>query len=119
MKINETNKQHIHDLMITNMQLRLSKHYEYYGKIAEHSKSYENTLELLVDSILHTNTIQDINDVVIKYGELFYLLTEDLGDNYTAREICTLEGTMNYVLSESLEYYSRFKHKSIYRPEFN
>jgi len=114
MKINETNKQHIHDLMITNMQLRLNKHYEYYGFID--GKSYENALESLVDTILHTNTIADINDVVIEYSELFELLTED-GDNYS--EICTLEGTMNYVLNLALEYYTKFKHKSIYRPEFN
>ena len=114
MKINTANKQHIHDLMITNMQLRLSKHYEYYGFID--GKSYENALESLVDTILHTNTIADINDVVIEYSELFELLTED-GDNYS--EICTLEGTMNYVLNLALEYYTKFKHKSIYRPEFN
>ena len=116
MKINKENMTHLHELLITNMQLRLSKHYEYYGFID--GKSYENALESLVDSILHTNTIADINDVIIEYSELFYLSTED-GDNYTAREICTLEGTMNYVLSESLEYYSRFKHKDLYRPEFN
>ena len=111
MKINETNKQHIHELLITNMQLRLSKHYEYYGFID--GKSYENALESLVDSILHTNTIRDINDVVIEYGELF---DSNNGDD---ENIFTLEGTMNYVLSESLEYYSRFKHKVLYRPEFN
>jgi len=64
MKINTANKQHIHDLMITNMQLRLNKHYEYYGFID--GKSYENALESLVDTILHTNTIADIKDVVIE-----------------------------------------------------
>ena len=76
-------------------------------------KPYENTLESLVDTILHTNTIADINDVVIEYSELF---DSNNGDD---ENIFTLEGTMNYVLSESLEYYSRFKHKSLYRPEFN
>ena len=114
MKINEANKQHIHELLIENMQLRLNKYYEHNGFID--GKSYENALESLVDTILHTNTIADINDVVIEYSELFELSTED-GDNYS--DICTLEGTMNYVLSESLEYYSRFKHKDLYRPEFN
>ena len=59
MKINETNKQHIHDLMITNMQLRLSKHYEYYGFID--GKPYEDVLESLFDTILQTSQISFIN----------------------------------------------------------
>ena len=111
MKINKENVTHIHELLIENMQLRLNKYYEHNGFID--GKPYENTLESLVDTILHTNTISDINDVVIEYGELF---DSNNGDD---ENIFTLEGTMNYVLSESLEYYSRFKHKSLYRPEFN
>ena len=111
MKINKENITHIHELLIENMQLRLNKYYEHNGFID--GKPYENTLESLVDTILHTNTISDINDVVIEYGELF---DSNNGDD---ENIFTLEGTMNYVLSESLEYYSRFKHKRLYRPEFN
>ena len=111
MKINKENVTHIHELLIENMQLRLNKYYEHNGFID--GKPYENTLESLVDTILHTNTIADINDVVIEYSELF---DSNNGDD---ENIFTLEGTMNYVLSESLEYYSRFKHKSLYRPEFN
>ena len=111
MKINKENVTHIHELLIENMQLRLNKYYEHNGFID--GKPYENTLESLVDTILHTNTISDINDVVIEYSELF---DSNNGDD---ENIFTLEGTMNYVLSESLEYYSRFKHKSLYRPEFN
>ena len=111
MNINKENITHIHELLIENMQLRLNKYYEHNGFID--GKPYENTLESLVDSILHTNTIADINDVVIEYSELF---DSNNGDD---ENIFTLEGTMNYVLSESLEYYSRFKHKSLYRPEFN
>ena len=44
------------------------------------------TLEMLVDSILHTNSIADINDVLIEYGEI------------VPSEYLTLEGTLNYVL---------------------
>ena len=111
MNINKENITHIHELLIENMQLRLNKYYEHNGFID--GKPYEYTLESLVDTILHTNTIADINDVVIEYSELF---DSNNGDD---ENIFTLEGTMNYVLSESLEYYSRFKHKSLYRPEFN
>ena len=111
MNINKENITHIHELLIENMQLRLNKYYEHNGFID--GKPYENTLESLVDTILHTNTIANINDVVIEYSELF---DSNNGDD---ENIFTLEGTMNYVLSESLECYSRFKHKSLYRPEFN
>ena len=111
MKINKENITHIHELLIENMQLRLNMHSKTFD--GYNGKSNETTLESLVDSILHTNTIADINDVVIEYGELF---DSNNGDD---ENIFTLEGTMNYVLSEMLEYYSRFKHKSLYRPEFN
>jgi len=109
MNINTANKQHIHELLIANMQLRLNRYYEHNGFID--GKPYKNALELLVDSILHTNTISDINDIVIEYGDLFdEPMTVDTN-------IFTLEGTMNYVLSLVLEYYTRFKHKSLYYEE--
>ena len=115
MEINETNKQHIHELLIENMQLRLNK---YYKDNAVHGlkingKPYVNALELMCDNILLTNTLSDVNKLVIEYSELF---DSNNGDD---ENIFTLEGTMNYVLSEMLEYYSRFKHKVLYRPEFN
>ena len=72
----------------------------------------EYQLESLDVTIKHTNTIDDINDVVIEYGELFK-------ESFDSEDIFTLDGTMNYVLNLALEYYSRFKHKSLYRPEFN
>jgi len=111
MEINETNKQHIHELLIENMQLRLNKYYKHNGFI--NGKPYVNALELMCDNILLTNTLSDVNKLVIEYSELF---DSNNGDD---ENIFTLEGTMNYVLSESLEYYSRFKHKVLYRPEFN
>ena len=37
--------------------------------------------------ILHTNSIADVNDVLIEYGELF------------PNEYLTLDGTLNYVIS--------------------
>tara|TARA_B100001094_G_scaffold182749_1_gene177191 strand:- start:176 stop:418 length:243 start_codon:yes stop_codon:yes gene_type:complete len=72
----------------------------------------EYQLESLDVTVKHTNTIDDINDVVIEYGELFK-------ESFDSEDIFTLDGTMNYVLNLALEYYSRFKHKSLYRPEFN
>ena len=76
MNLNSENKQAVHEVMIADMQKRLY----------ESPPNYGMTLEMLVDSILHTNSIADINDVLIEYGELF------------PEEYLTLDGTLNYVL---------------------
>ena len=110
MKINKANITHIHELLIENLKLRLHKSGK--GTVYMNDTELEYQLESLVSTILHTNTISDINDVVIEYGELFE-------ESYDSEDIFTLEGTMNYVLNLALEYYSRFKHKDLYRPEFN
>ena len=48
---------------------------------------YTMMLETLVETILHTSSIADVNDVLIEYGELF------------PNEYLTLDGTLNYVIS--------------------
>ena len=48
--------------------------------------NYGMTLEMLVDSILHTNSIADVNDVLLEYSEI------------VPSEYLTLDGTLNYVL---------------------
>ena len=113
MKINKTNITHIHDLLITDIQRRLFKQHNEI-KIRNPftivtDEDYDTQCTMLVDSILHTNTISDINDIVIEYGDLF--------DKHKDIDVCTLDGTMNYVLSLVLEYYTRFKHKSLYYEE--
>ena len=84
MNLNSENKQAVHEVLIADMQKRLDEHYEYYGFID--GKPFTSALETLVDSVLHTNSIADVNDVLIKYGELF------------PNEYLTLDGTLNYVL---------------------
>ena len=77
MNLNSETKQAVHEVMIADMQKRLY----------EAPPNYGMTLEMLVDSILHTNSIADVNDVLIEYGELF------------PNEYLTLDGTLNYVIS--------------------
>jgi|TARA_R110000822_G_scaffold134115_1_gene271612 hypothetical protein len=96
MKINKANKQHIHDALITDMQKRLRE--DGRGTVYTNDTELEYQLESLVVTIEHTNTISDINDVVIEYGELFNEpMTVDTN-------IFTLEGTMNYVLNLALDF---------------
>ena len=84
MNLNSENRQVVHEVLIADMQKRLDKHYEYYGFID--GKPFTSALETLVDSVLHTNSIADVNDVLIEYGELF------------PNEYLTIDGTLNYVL---------------------
>ena len=85
MNLNSENKQVIHEVLIADMQQRL--HEDGKGIIFEKDNEYAKQLETLVDSILHTSSIADVNDVLIEYGELF------------PNEYLTLDGTLNYVIS--------------------
>ena len=84
MNLNSENKQAIHEVLIADMQKRLYEDGK--GIIFEKDNEYAKQLETLVDSILHTNSIADVNDVLIEYGELF------------PNEYLTIDGTLNYVL---------------------
>ena len=84
MNLNSENKQAVHEVLISDMQQRLYEDGK--GIIFTNDNEYTTYLESIVDSILHTNSIADINDVLIEYGELF------------PEEYLTLDGTLNYVL---------------------
>ena len=44
---------------------------------------------LLVDSVLHFDSINDVNDLLLNNTDLF--------DDYDSINVFTLEGTMNYI----------------------
>ena len=84
MNLNSENKQAIHDVVKTDMQKRLYEDGK--GIIFTNDNEYATYLESIVEAILHTNSIADVNDVLIEYGELF------------PEEYLTLDGTLNYIL---------------------
>ena len=84
MNLNSENKQAIHERVIADMQKRLYEDGK--GIIFTKDNEYAKQLETLVETILHTSSIADVNDVLIEYGELF------------PNEYLTLDGTLNYVL---------------------
>ena len=93
MNINETNIKAIHDVLITDMQRMIFKqHNELKVRFNVTDEDYDNTQTMLVDSVLHTNTISDINDIVIEYGDLIKAYGDDDFQ-------FTLDGTLNYVLT--------------------
>ena len=85
MNLNSENKQAIHDVLITDMKKRLYEDGK--GIMFTNDNEYTMMLETLVETILHTSSIADVNDVLIEYGELF------------PNEYLTLDGTLNYVIS--------------------
>jgi len=90
MKINSENKQRIHDVLLSDLQRRIFKQYnERTSEFLRTDEDYDTTQELLVNRILHLETLADVNDVVIEYGDLF--------DTYDDINVFTLEGTMNYI----------------------
>ena len=90
MKINHKNKQAIHDVLITDLQRRLFKQYN--SKTNEFivtDEDYDQQQTLLVDRVLNVDTLANVNDVLIEYGDLFM--------DYDSINVFTLEGTMNYI----------------------
>ena len=85
MNLNSENKQAIHDVLITDMQKRLYEDGK--GIMFTNDNEYTMMLETLVETILHTSSIADVNDVLIEYGELF------------PNEYLTLDGTLNYIIA--------------------
>ena len=90
MKIMSENKQRIHDVLISDLQRRLFKQYnERTNEFIVTDEDYNTQQRLLVDRILHLDTISDVNDVLIEYGDLFM--------DYDSINVFTLDGTMNYL----------------------
>ena len=88
MNLNSENRQVIHEVLLTDLQRRIFKQYnERTSEFLRTDEDYDVTQELLVNKVLHTNSIADINDVLIEYRDL-------LPDEYL-----TLDGTLNYVIA--------------------
>ena len=90
MKINIENKQRIHDVLLSDLQRRLFKQYnQRTNEFIVTDEDYDTQQTLLVDRVLNVDTLANVNDIVIEYGDLF--------DDYDSINVFTLEGTMNYL----------------------
>ena len=85
MNLNSDNKQAIHDVLITDIQTRLYEDGK--GIMFTNDDEYTMMLESLVEDVLHTNSIADVNDVLCDYDKLF------------PNEYLTLDGTLNYIFT--------------------
>ena len=93
MKLLSENKQRIHDMLLTDLQRRLFKQYntrtEFFLQNKRTDEDYDVQQTLLVDSVLHCETLNDVNDLLLNNTDLF--------DDYDSINVFTLEGTMNYI----------------------
>ena len=90
MKINSENKQRIHDVLISDLQRRLFKQYnERTSEFIVTDEDYDTQQTLLVDRVLNVDTLANVNDELIEYGDLFM--------DYDSINVFTLDGTMNYI----------------------
>ena len=97
MKINSENKQRIHDVLLTDLQRRIFKQYnERKDEFKLTDEDYDVQQTLLVDNVLHCETLNDVNNLLCNNIDLF--------DDYDSVNIFTLEGTMNYVFSLLIEH---------------
>ena len=90
MKINSENKQRIHDVLISDLQRRIFKQYN--ARKDEFNitdEDYDVQQTLLVDSVLHCETLNDVNNLLLNNTDLF--------DDYDSINVFTLDGTMNYI----------------------
>ena len=97
MKITHTNRQAIHNVLITDIQRRLFKQYN--ARKDEFNitdEDYDVQQTLLYDKGLHCDSINDINDLLLDYTDVF--------DDYDSINVFTLDGTLNYVLSLLIEH---------------
>ena len=90
MKINSENKQRIHDVLLSDLQRRLFKQYNSRtNEFIVTDEDYDTQQTLLVDSVLHCETLNDVNELLCNNVDLF--------DDYDSINVFTLDGTMNYI----------------------
>ena len=90
MKIAIENKQRIHDVLLSDMQRRIFKQYnQRKDEFNLTDEDYDVQQTLLVDEVLHCDSLNAVNALVLNNQDLF--------DAYDDINVFTLEGTMNYI----------------------
>jgi len=97
MNINHTNKQAIHKALKEDMHQRLFKQHHQHmienGKLDELGNidnDLDNALSIMINKILHCNNMNDINELLTEYCDLF--------TDYDKLNVATTDGTFNYIL---------------------
>ena len=98
MKINKTNIQAVHNVLITDLQRRMFKDYnQRKNEFGVNDEDYDRAQSAVYRDVYNCNSIQDINDLLLNYSDLF-----DKADDIS--HMFTLDGTLNYVLGLLIEH---------------
>ena len=98
MKINKTNIQAVHDAVYMDLERRMFRKYN--ARTDEFNatdEDYDNAMSALHRDVYACNSIQDINDLLLEYIDLF-------DGEKIYNHVFTLDGTMNYVFSLLIEH---------------
>ena len=97
MILEKKNQTAIHNVLIKDLQHRLFKQYNSKtDKFIQSDEDYDNNLSMLVDWILKCETLNDVNELVCNYKDLFTMTNSELP--YVCEySVCSLDGTMNYL----------------------
>ena len=98
MKINESNKQRIHDVLISDLQRRIFKKYnERTNEFLQTDEDYDTTQTILYSNVTQCNTVQDVNELLYtQYKDLFENDSQ-LAAGCLHSNVFTLDGTLNYI----------------------
>jgi hypothetical protein len=103
MILEKKNQTAIHNVLIKDLQHRLFKQHELNvlqnatpDELGDYDNDFDNNLSMLVSLILKCETLNDVNELLCNYEDLFVMTNSELPyvDKYS---VCSLDGTMNYL----------------------
>jgi hypothetical protein len=103
MILEKKNQTAIHNVLIKDLQHRLFKQHELNvlqnatpDELGDYDNDYDNNLSMLVSWILKCETLEDVNELVCHYDDLFVMTNSELPyvDKYS---VASTSGTMNYL----------------------
>jgi len=97
MIIEKKNQSALHNVLITDLQARLFKQHKLHTlQNGTNDNDFDSQLSLLVNEILHCDTLASVNKLVCDYNDLFEMANMEL-PYVCKRSVCSLDGTMNYM----------------------
>ena len=103
MILEKKNQTAIHNVLIKDLQHRLFKQHELNvlqnatpGELGDYDNDFDNNLSMLVDWILKCETLNDVNELICHYDDLFVMTNLELP--YVCKySVSSTSGTMNYI----------------------
>ena len=103
MILEKKNQTALHKVLTTDLQARLWKQHNLHvlqnatpGEMGDYDNDYDHKLTELVNDILKCETLNDVNELVCHYDDLFVMTNLELP--YVCKySVASTSGTMNYL----------------------